>query len=254
MKLKLYDKVQEIWKDIARDAKIEALEFELEVHKRIFTIFQVGDYYYFVFDVTSGEFEFISPEISKVLGYNAETLSVSTFFSSIHPEDQPYFVNFENTVNHFYRQFPVEKYKKFKIRYDFRIKNSKGKYVRLLHQMVVLQHDNKGNITRSLGIHTDISDLKTTGSPVLSFIGLDGEPSYINIDVEEVFTPVREIFSKREKEVLKYLAEGKSSPEIACILNISRLTIDTHRKNILKKTGASSTAELLMKSVKEGWI
>lgn len=254
MELKFYDKVQEIWKDIARDAKIESLEFELELHKRILNVFQVGDYYYFIFNVTAGDFEFISPEVTRVLGYDAQTLSIQAFLNSIHPEDQPYFANFENKVSHFYRQFPIEKYKKFKIRYDFRIKSLKGNYVRLLHQMVVLQHDERGNITRSLGIHTDISDLKTTGSPVLSFIGLEGEPSYINIDVEEVFTPAKEIFSKREKEVLKYLAEGKSSPDIACILNLSRLTIDTHRKNILKKTGATSTAELLMKSVKEGWI
>jgi DNA-binding CsgD family transcriptional regulator len=143
---------------------------------------------------------------------------------------------------------------KYKFRYDFRIKTASGKYVRLLHQMVALQNDDAGNITRSLGIHTDISDLKTTGSPVLSFIGLEGEPSYINVDVKEMFTPVKEIFSKREKQILLCLAEGKNSPEIAIELKISRYTIDTHRKNMLKKTGTSSAAELIMKSVREGWI
>ncbi len=43
------------------------------------------------------------------------------------------------------------------------------------------------------------------------------------------------ILSSREKEILRLVGEGKSSQEIADTLNIGKSTVDTHRKNIIKK-------------------
>jgi DNA-binding NarL/FixJ family response regulator len=51
--------------------------------------------------------------------------------------------------------------------------------------------------------------------------------------------------SPREMEVIKHLAEGKTSREISEILCLSKNTIDTHRRNILEKTGLKSTNELI---------
>ena len=53
------------------------------------------------------------------------------------------------------------------------------------------------------------------------------------------------MLSNREKSVLNYVLEGKSSSEIARLLFISVNTVNTHRRNILKKTGAGSIIELL---------
>ena len=49
----------------------------------------------------------------------------------------------------------------------------------------------------------------------------------------------------REVEVLKLLQHNKSSKEIADLLFVSKHTVDTHRRNILEKTGMSSTLELV---------
>lgn len=51
--------------------------------------------------------------------------------------------------------------------------------------------------------------------------------------------------SKRELEILSFLMENKTSKEIAEKLFLSVRTIETHRKNILEKTGAKSSIELL---------
>jgi DNA-binding NarL/FixJ family response regulator len=56
------------------------------------------------------------------------------------------------------------------------------------------------------------------------------------------------MLGKRESEVLKYVLEGKSSNEIADTLFISVNTVHTHRRNILKKTGASSIIDLIRRS------
>ena len=50
--------------------------------------------------------------------------------------------------------------------------------------------------------------------------------------------------TKREKEVLKCMAYGKTSSEISDELHISVATADTHRKNIKKKLGISSAFDI----------
>lgn len=51
--------------------------------------------------------------------------------------------------------------------------------------------------------------------------------------------------SPREKEILQLIAQGKSSQEIADILFVSKSTIDTHRKNMVRKLGLQGKSELL---------
>jgi DNA-binding NarL/FixJ family response regulator len=53
------------------------------------------------------------------------------------------------------------------------------------------------------------------------------------------------MLSARESEVLKHVLEGKTSDEIADLLFISVNTVHTHRRNILKKTGAGSIIDLI---------
>ncbi|HEX3165392.1 MAG TPA: LuxR C-terminal-related transcriptional regulator, partial [Chitinophagaceae bacterium] len=53
-------------------------------------------------------------------------------------------------------------------------------------------------------------------------------------------------------DVLKYLADGLSSKQIAGKLNISINTINNHRKKMLLKTNCKSSAELISYTAKHG--
>ena len=53
------------------------------------------------------------------------------------------------------------------------------------------------------------------------------------------------ILSSREKEILRLVGEGKSSQEIADALNIGKSTVDTHRKNIIKKFNITGKNDFL---------
>lgn len=55
--------------------------------------------------------------------------------------------------------------------------------------------------------------------------------------------------TKREIEIIEWIAEGLSNVKIAEKLNISNRTVDTHRTNILKKTGVKNVAELVKYSI-----
>ena len=53
------------------------------------------------------------------------------------------------------------------------------------------------------------------------------------------------LLGRREKEVLILISEGFTNNEIANQLNITSNTVDTYRKNLLHKTAAKNTAELV---------
>ena len=51
------------------------------------------------------------------------------------------------------------------------------------------------------------------------------------------------LLSERENQVVKLIAEGDSSKEIAQLLVISIRTVDRHRENILEKLGMRDRTE-----------
>jgi DNA-binding NarL/FixJ family response regulator len=58
----------------------------------------------------------------------------------------------------------------------------------------------------------------------------------------------------REVEVLQLLAEGKSSKEVATILNLSTKTAETHRSNIMRKLGFHSIRDIVVYAIKANII
>lgn len=65
--------------------------------------------------------------------------------------------------------------------------------------------------------------------------------------------PLHEL-SQREREVLQLLASGLTNQEMADKLFTSKRTIETHRQNIIEKTGAKNTAALVKYAMNRGWI
>jgi len=64
--------------------------------------------------------------------------------------------------------------------------------------------------------------------------------------------PGREQLTNREQTILLQLAQGKTNKEVALALDISVRTVETHRKNIKRKLGISSTAGLTRYAMEHG--
>jgi two-component system response regulator NreC len=56
----------------------------------------------------------------------------------------------------------------------------------------------------------------------------------------------------REREVLKFICEGKSNSEVADVLRISVRTVETHRANMMNKLDLKNTAELVRYAMENG--
>lgn len=64
----------------------------------------------------------------------------------------------------------------------------------------------------------------------------------------------KQLLTNREKEVLKLVAEGKSSNEIASLLRISPKTVKVHRLNIMNKLDIRNVTALVKYAIKSGLI
>ncbi|WP_025743185.1 response regulator transcription factor [Aquimarina pacifica] len=61
--------------------------------------------------------------------------------------------------------------------------------------------------------------------------------------------------TKRELEVLRLIAEGKTTPQIADQLCIANSTVETHKRNLIEKTGVENATKGLMKfAIKNGYV
>jgi len=60
--------------------------------------------------------------------------------------------------------------------------------------------------------------------------------------------------SAREQEILQLVADGLTTSQIADKLFTSPRTVETHRQNIMEKTGAKNTAALVKIAVSQGWL
>lgn len=73
------------------------------------------------------------------------------------------------------------------------------------------------------------------------------------LEEEMVMAPEMK-FSKRECEILKWTAEGKTSAEIAMILSISENTVNFHQKNMQKKFNAPNKTQIACYAAATGFI
>ena len=68
--------------------------------------------------------------------------------------------------------------------------------------------------------------------------------------IETVIAPL----TRRETQILNYVAEGNTNKQIADILGISEQTIKSHVSAILRKLNANDRAHAVALAIRNGWI
>lgn len=247
MEQPFFDNARAMWRLFNGEPPSTTYFLDASFYKKMMDAFQIGEYYFFIFNFSTIEFDYISAEVSNILGYRDNEVTARQILEAIHPDDREHFLRFEQDYGKFIATLPREKINKYKLRYDFRIRHKNGKYRRILHQTMIIDHDDR-DFLHSICVHTDITFLKKHNIPQFAIVGYDGEPSYYFKD----FYPVKRCdsvfeLSEREQEVLECLLSGKSSREIAELFFVSQHTVNTHRKHILAKTGCRNIQELMTK-------
>lgn len=231
---------------------------QLNFNEIVSSVFSIGPCYHYVIDFYDMSIENMSSGFSDAHGIPAQEIKkINDILSLIHAEDIDFVSKAEKkTLGYIYDTLGKEKFTRYKASYNLRFRKADGSYGLFNHQSLILTMDENNNFIKSLNIHTDISHLIDKNNYKVSLIGLMGEPSFLDIDVwdDRVKPTLPNSFSKREIEIVRLIAAGCQTKEIAEKLNIAPDTVKAHRKNILMKSGCKNMAELTAKSISEGWI
>ena len=74
---------------------------------------------------------------------------------------------------------------------------------------------------------------------------------YLHQEISEADS-IFEALSKRERQVLQLLVEGRTTKQIATNISVSVKTVETHRKNIMTKLNIHNVPELVKYAIREG--
>lgn len=254
MKKLINDKTPLSWFSLSKKPKGFDLLFDNKFVEKLMKLCQPGNCFYCIHHFETNLIKHTSPCITEMLSYSVADFNSKDILLYCHPEDIAFLSGCRNALTEFYSNLPFEKVQKYKSQYDFRIRKSNGDYIRLLVQVVPIHMTAEGKITHLLTTYTDISHIKTSNVPSLSFIGLnENETSYKDVQVVKNETAPQNSLSKREKEILQKIVRGNTSREIAENMYISLMTVKTHRRNILRKTECNSTAGLIKMAMEMGW-
>ncbi len=174
-----------------------------------------------------------------------DELTYAQYADMIYSEDKEGFCAIERRWQKLIARQPASQLPRYKINFDYRIRANNHDTVRLLHQIIHLALDESGVVRYSVERCTDISVWKRYGSMVLTLLGPPSTSPYYFRPDYSANSEVTSSLTKTEKKIVQLLIEGRSSKEIALHLDITFNTVNTHRRNILRKTDAKNTVELV---------
>ncbi len=247
-------KLQSVWMNSQQTSTHTTSLPKINFEDIISSIISTGPFYYYIVDFYDMSLSHVSPSIMDIHGLDPATVSFYDILGTIHPDDMDFVVKAEQrNLEILFGTLGIDKVLNYKSCFSFRSRMKNGDYAMLNHQALLLTLDEHGKFGKSLNIHTRIDHLTKTNTNQISLIGLNGLPSYMNIDICDSTNPLVE-FSKRELDVLKLIAEGNTNNEIASQLFISPLTVKKHRNNILNKSNCKNTSQLIRQSILKGLI
>lgn len=251
------EKMHNIWDSLQVATRTPHQPFEPGFDELMSSIFGMGQVYHYLIDFYDMGISHLSSGFKAAHGIeNGQVGHINDILSLIHPDDMNFVAGAEKKVmNYLYHVLGADKLRSYKASYNFRFRTADGTYRLYNHQSLILKLDQQNNIVKSLNIHTDISHLGAKNNYRCSLIGLAGEPSFLDLEVEDSLELIgKKKFSRRETEVIALLAKGFTTAGIARQLFISVDTVKFHRRNILLKSGCANVAELVARSISEAWV
>ena len=213
----------------------------------------IGQAFHFIFDYVYFRMLYVEPGFTSVSGYEVETLLTGSYgliHSLLHPDDKVPLLKIMKRVNQYLCNQPkgVQPH----VSFSYRLKKKDGSYIRLLHEWIEMATDPSGKLMYNLERCTDITHWQGENTTVLMISHAEGHENVVYEPEEE--RGIVCTFTKSEVRVLKLLAEGMSSKQIAGALDITFNTVNTYRRKMLKKARVKNTTELIQVAYLQGTL
>lgn len=248
-KAEIFEKYEELF-EIGKRRGIEEVTSD-QLHKLLKRYSGgFGTFSYAIMDFSSAEFLYVADDIDRIWGYPAEAfldqgvLFLLDFFPAEHQDAH---FKISTVAWNYGNSLSAEKRLYATANFDNINRRKNGDLFRILTRQITIKLDGDGKIWLTLAIFTDISHIKKPDikdQPRLSYyIPKTGEFVIYNPSTESMIN--LNSLTDRERDILRLSAQNKTAGEIADELYISPYTVQTHRSNILEKTGCKNLAELV---------
>jgi DNA-binding CsgD family transcriptional regulator len=228
------------------------MDFALQSPANQHAIFSTNSSVNYLIDFTRKNYLFVHNGCLRLTGYRADYFLKGGLESYISIWNKNNFDIYNTEIFpqnlDFLKNHRTDHIPDFIFSHDYVVKTKGGDELCLL-QRVSFIADPNGTPIGALGSVTDITHFKKERSTTHTVERIKKTNGY---EISELlykktyFIDERSsMISKRELEVLKWIAEGLASKQIAVKMGISINTVHNHRKQMLHKTNCKSTAELI---------
>ncbi|MFD1160793.1 MULTISPECIES: response regulator transcription factor [Hwangdonia] len=241
--------IKNVYKEIFKSYDNPSLEKHIEKIIELDTFLPYSSTFFCITNTQSLTFEYISKNMPACLGLDKKTLEkkgMRYFWSRMHPDDLEEWLQALNDLMDFtLNNTKVEDRKRMSYTWNYRLKNSSDDYVNIVQNTTPLGFDSDFKPIIGLAHYTVLSPeikLQVCATAKLLNEKNEYETIYFNNCSQKLLSAG---ISNRERDIVRLLVLNYSSKQIGDKLNISPNTVDTHRRNILKKLNISSTGELI---------
>ncbi|MDO6597291.1 LuxR C-terminal-related transcriptional regulator [Oceanihabitans sp. 2_MG-2023] len=244
-----YSQIKQLYKSIFESYDTPTLETHIKKIIELDFYLPYSSTFFCITNTQDLTFEYISKNFNSCLGLDANELKVKGmryFWSRIHPDDIDIWLSALNSLMEFtITEIPAEKRQSANYTWNYRLKNANDVYVNIIQNTTPLAFDSDMKPIIGLAHYTVLDaniKMQITASAKLLNAKNEYETIYFNNHSQKLLEGG---ISKRERDVVRLLVLNNTSKEISEKLSISSHTVDTHRRNILKKLNISSTGELI---------
>lgn len=242
----LYDHIQVNWNKLNAEANAENRQRFIEAIEMIDQSNPMLPIAIYIMDVASATMVAHNDCFQKWFGHPPESAFMSWLYDRIHLDDLKAVIRHVELHWQMVNDFPQVREELTSIQYhiNLRMRMADGSYRDFERRTRFLDFDTDKNLQHTIGIFTDITHLNKSKEIQTFVSGINLETYGVPDDYFKVASSSHS-FTDRQLDVLRLLKQGKTSKDIAEALFISENTVNFHRKNLLRLTNASNTAELL---------
>ncbi|MCA0133139.1 LuxR C-terminal-related transcriptional regulator [Winogradskyella alexanderae] len=244
-----YNKILDLYTSIFSSYDKPSLETHIKKIIELDSYLPYSSTFFCVTNTQTLSFEYVSKNYKSCVGLNSEDLKekgMRYFWSRIHPDDLENWLKALNELMEFTMGNITETDRqKANYTWNYRFKNANDVYVNIVQNTTPLAFDSNNKPIIGLAHYTVLdSNLKLDISASAKLLNdkNEYETIFFNSYSQKLLNGG---ISNRERDIIRLLIQNFSSKEISERLNISSHTVDTHRRNILKKLNISSTGELI---------
>jgi len=212
---------------------------------------EINDQFFLIADLIEMRFLFCTMRSAKMIGVDHDILSPYHMYQATHPNDiKRIGLGTLNRIK-FAQNFLIAEQGFSILSTNIRMKNPDGQYSNLLFQCYTFYSDIPTKTVYQLQVHTNIDWYDKFNDHHHYYVGEDlSKFHYPDQNLLGIVSP----YSNREFEIINLLAIGLTSEQVAQKLFLSVHTVNTHRRNILQKSGHTRIQELLIDLSGQGVI